>query len=161
MAVEIVFSVVLGLFFVFYLIQAMQIPNVGDTSDLLGASGFPEIIGTLALLVLLLIAANAIREKKAVQLPLFDLRLPEGRVLVANVGLLAGYVALLNILGFAVSTMLYLFIAPASFGYSKWRTLTVFSVLGSALLVGVFGTVFFVPLPRGIGLFRDLSYLVY
>ena len=64
-------------------------------------------------------------------------------------------------LGFAVSTMLYLFIAPASFGYSKWSMLTVFSIAGAVVLVGVFGTVFYVPLPRGIGLFRELSYLVY
>ena len=161
MAAERIFNTILGLAFVFYLYQAVQLPDVDDTGDVLGASGFPLVIGLLALLVLLLITIRAVREGTGERLPLFDLRLPEGRLLLANVGLLAGYIVLLNILGFAVSTMLYLFIAPTSFGYSKWRTLTAFSVAGSVLLVGVFGTAFYVPLPRGIGLFRELSYLVY
>ena len=161
MGVEVIFIIILGLFIAFYLYQARELPDINNTGDLLGASGFPQIIGALALLVLLLITISVVREKKAVQLPLFDLRLPEGRLLLVNVCVLAGYIVLLNVLGFAVSTLLYLFIAPSSFGYDNWKKLSVFSVVGSLLLVGVFGIVFVVPLPRGIGLFRELSYLVY
>jgi hypothetical protein len=161
MAIEVIFNVIVGLFIVFYLYQAMQLPNIDDTVDILGASGFPQIIGVLALLVLLFITINTIKEKKPVELALFNLRLPEGRLLLVNICLLASYIVLLSILGFAISTMLYLFIAPTSFGYSKWRLLTAFSVVGALVLVSVFGSVFYVPLPRGIGLFRELSYLVY
>jgi putative tricarboxylic transport membrane protein len=161
MAIEVIFNIILGLLIVFYLYEAMQLPNIDDTVDVLGASGFPQIIGVLALLVLLFITINTIRENKAVQISLFNLRLPEGRLLLVNIFFLASYIVLLSILGFAVSTMLYLFIAPTSFGYSKWRLLTFFSVVGALVLVSVFGSVFYVPLPRGIGLFRELSYLIY
>jgi len=161
MAVEIIFTLILGLFIAFYLFTVMQLPNLNDTLDVLGASGFPQFIGMLGLLVLLFILINTVKEKKAVDLPLFNPGLPEGRLLLVNILLLAAYIALLNILGFALSTLLYLFIAPASFGYSKWQLLTVFSLVGAILLVGVFGSVFYVPLPRGIGVFQELSYLVY
>ena len=161
MAIEVIFNIILGLLIVFYLFEAMQLPNIDNTVDILGASGFPQIIGILALLVLLVISYRVVREKKVVQISLFNVRLQEGRLLLVNIFLLAGYIALLSILGFAVSTLLYLFIAPTSFGYSKWRLLTFFSVVGSLVLVSVFGSVFYVPLPRGIGLFRELSYLVY
>ena len=139
----------------------MQLPNIEDTVDILGASGFPQIIGVLALLVLVFISIRTVRENKAVQISMFNLRLPEGRLLLVNICLLASYIVLLSILGFAVSTLLYLFIAPTSFGYNKWRMLTVFAVVGSVVLVSIFGSVFYVPLPRGIGLFRELSYLIY
>ena len=158
---EIIFSVILGLFVVLYLIAAVQLPDDPETLDTLGASGFPQIIGILALLVLLFLTFRAVREKKPVGLPLLNTAMPEGRLLLANVGLLGGYIVLLNILGFAVSTLLYLFIAPTSFGFCRWRLLAVFSLAGSVALVAMFGTVFYVPLPRGIGLFRELSYLLY
>lgn len=161
MAAEIIFNIILGLLIVLYLFFAVQLPTLNDTADVLGANGFPQYIGVLALLVLAIISFTVIRKKQAVEIPLFNPTLPEGRLLLANIFLLAGYIGLLNILGFAVSTLLYLFIAPTTFGYSKWRLLTVFSVVGAILLVSLFGTVFYIPLPRGIGLFRELSYLVY
>ena len=82
MAIEVIFNIILGLLIVFYLYEAMQLPNIDDTVDVLGASGFPQIIGVLALLVLLFIPINTIRENKAVQISLFNLRLPEGRLLL-------------------------------------------------------------------------------
>ena len=161
MAIEIIFNIILSLFIVFYIYNAMQLPTIDNTGDILGASGFPQIIGILAMLVLLLITITAIKSKTALQLPVFNLKLPKSRMLLVNIFLLAAYIVLLNILGFAVSTLLYLFIAPTSYGYCKWKLLTVFSVVGAVVLVSVFGSVFYVPLPRGIGLFRALSYLVY
>ena len=82
-------------------------------------------------------------------------------MLLTNVFLLGGYVGVLDFLGFAVSTALYLFAAAASIGYRKWLLLTVFSTATAAVMTGVFGALFFVPLPRGVEFFRELSYLVY
>jgi putative tricarboxylic transport membrane protein len=161
MAIEIVFNIIVGLGIVFYLYQAMQLPATENSTDVFGAGGFPEIVGILSLIVLAFITIKVIKEKNPVTIPLFDLKLPEGRMLLANILLLAAYIVLLDILGFAISTALYLFIAPASIGYQKWELLTTFSILGSALLVGIFGALFLVPLPRGIGFFRELSFLIY
>lgn len=161
MAIEIIFNIIVGLGIVLYLYLATQLPVTDNSADVFGAGGFPEIVGILGLIVLGFITIKTIKEKKAVHIPLFNLALPEGRMLLVNVFLLAGYIVLLNILGFAVSTLLYLFIAPASIGYRKWGLLTAFSIVSAAVLVSIFGTVFYVPLPRGIGVFRELSYLIY
>ncbi len=161
MAAEIVFNCILGLFIAVYLAKVLRLPDLEDTLDTLGASGFPQIIGVLALLLLVLLTVRALRSKSPVDLPLLDIKRAEGRLLLLNIALLAGYIILLNILGFAVSTILYMFIAASSFGYDKWTRLTLFSAIASVALVIMFGTVFYVPLPRGIGIFRELSFLVY
>jgi putative tricarboxylic transport membrane protein len=161
MAIEIVFNIIIGLGIVFYLYNATQLPTTDNPADVFGAGGFPEIIGSLALAVLVLITIKVIKEKRPIDIPMFRLGRPEGRMLVTNVILLAAYIALLNVLGFALSTALYLFVAAASIGYRKWGLLTLFSIVASAMLVGIFGTVFYVPLPRGIEFFRELSYFIY
>ena len=161
MAIEIVFNLIVGIGIAFYLFKAMQLPPTDNPTDVLGAGGFPIIIGILGLIALILITLKVIKERHPVHIPMFDLKLPEGRMLVVNVIILATYVALLDVLGFAVSTALYLFIAAGSIGYRKWGLLTVFSLVTSTVLVVVFGTVFYVPLPRGIEFLRELSYLVY
>lgn len=161
MAIELIFNIIVGLCIVFYLFKATQLPPTDNPIDILGAGGFPIVIGILGLIVLTLITIKVVKEKHHIHIPMFDMRLPEGRMLVLNVIILAAYVALLDILGFAISTALYLFVAAASIGYRKWGLLTVFAVVTSAVLVVVFGTVFYVPLPRGIEFLRELSYLVY
>lgn len=161
MVIELLFNIILGLLIVLYLYQALQMPGFDDSLDLLGASGFPQLLGFLALMVLLAISVKKFRSKKHNDLMLLNIRSPEGILLLVNMGLIGIYILLLNILGFTVSTLLYLFIAPTTFGYTKWKLLAVFSLLGAAILVGIFGVVFYVPLPRGIGMFRELSYLIY
>ncbi len=161
MAIELVFNIILGLCFAFYLFTATQLPATDNPIDILGAGGFPIIIGILGLIVLAMVTLKVVKDKHHVHIPMFDLKLPEGRMLVVNVILLAAYVALLDVLGFAVSTALYLFIAAASIGYRKWGRLVVFSLLTATVLVVVFGTVFYVPLPRGVEFLRELSYLIY
>lgn len=161
MAVELVFNFIVGLGIAFYLFTATQLPATDNPIDILGAGGFPIIVGILGLIVLAMITIRVVKEKHHIHIPMFDLKLPEGRMLVLNVIILAAYVALLDVLGFAVSTALYLFIAAASIGYRKWGLLAVFALVTSAVLVVVFGTVFYVPLPRGIEFLRELSYLVY
>jgi len=161
MAIELIFNIIVGLCIAFYLFTAMQLPPTDNPIDLLGAGGFPIIIGILGLIVLAMITLKVIKEKHHIHIPMFDMKLPEGRMLVLNVIILAAYIALLDIIGFAISTALYLFVAAASIGYRKWGLLTVFSVVTSAVLVGVFGAVFYVPLPRGVDFLRELSYQVY
>lgn len=158
---ELLFNLLLALAVILYLVAAGQLPESGDSLDTLGASGFPLMIGVAALLVMAGLTARLLRQGNAAGSGLRETPLPDTRLMLVNVGMLAGYILLLNVLGFAVSTLLYLFIAPTTFGYSNWQRLGMYALIGSIALVVVFGTVFFVPLPRGIGVFRELSYLVY
>ena len=161
MVIELVFNIILGAGLIFFMVESMGLPAGENPNDIFGASGFPEILSILALIVLIFITVTVFREKRKINIPMFNLRSADGRKLVINVLLLAGYVALLNVLGFCITTVLYLFSGAVAIGYRKWVTLTIFSIVTTAVLVVVFGSVFYVPLPRGVGMLRELSYMIY
>ena len=161
MAIEIVFNILIGLGVLFYLAQAIQLPSTDNPADVLGAGGFPIIIGIIALIGLAMITIHTIKEKRKVDIPMLNLRSIDGRMVFINVLVLAAYVGLLDVIGFVLSTLIYLVAAPLSMGYRKPVLLAVFSSVTTAVMTVVFGIVFYVPLPRGVELFRDLSYLIY
>ncbi len=161
MALELIFNIILGAGIVFFMVESINLPAGENPNDIFGASGFPEILSILALIVLVFITVTVLKEKKKINIPMFDLRSEDGRKLVVSVLLLAGYVALLNFLGFCIATLMYLFSGAVAIGYRKWVTLAIFSVVTTAVLVAVFGSVFYVPLPRGVGILRELSYMIY
>lgn len=161
MAIELVFNVLLGLCVLLYLAQAIQLPSTDNPADVLGAGGFPIIIGIIALIGLVMITVHTIKEKRKVDIPMLNLRSIDGRMVFINVLVLAAYVGLLDIVGFVLATLIYLIVAPLSMGYRKPAILAIFSILTTVVMVVVFGIVFYVPLPRGIEFFRDLSYMIY
>ena len=161
MTIEIVFNILVGLGIVFYLANALQFPTTDNPADVLGAGGFPIIVGILGLIVLAMVTIRVVKEKHKIHIPMLELHTVDGRMLVTNVILLAAYVGLLDIVGFILSTLVYLVACPLSIGYRKPGLLCIFSVLTTTVLVGVFGVLFYVPLPRGMEIFRELSYMIY
>ena len=161
MTIELVFNALIALVVLFYLAQAIQLPTTDNPADVLGAGGFPIIIGVIALIGLAMITIHTIKEKRKVDIPMLNLRSIDGRMVFINVLLLAGYVGLLDVIGFVLATFAYLVAAPLSMGYRKPVVITIFASVTTAVMVVVFGIVFYVPLPRGVELFRDLSYLIY
>ncbi len=161
MAAELVFNSLLGLGIVFYLVQAFSLPPTDNPTDVLGAGGLPIILGILGLVVLAAITVRVMREKTTVKIPMFDLRSLDGRSLALNVLLLFAYMMLLEVVGFIISTLLYLPVACWFIGYRKPLTLAVFTVAVTTAFTVVFGILFVVPLPRGAGLLRELSYMIY
>lgn len=161
MAIEIVFNILIGLGVLFYLAQAIQLPATDNPTDVLGAGGFPIIIGVIAMIGLAMITIHTIKEKRKVDIPMLNLRSIDGRMVLINVVLLAAYVGLLDIIGFVLATLIYLVVAPLSMGYRKPVVLAIFASVTTVVMVVVFGIVFYVPLPRGVELFRDLSYMIY
>jgi hypothetical protein len=158
---ELLFNLVLAAGIGGYLVLSIQLPGTDNPSDVLGAGGFPIAIGVLGLIVIAAITVRVARTKTPVHVPLFEPGSVDGRSLMVNVALLLGYVALLEVLGFAISTFAYLLAAGWTIGYRKPGMLFLFALLVAGLLTVVFGTVFAVPLPRGVGPIRELSYLVY
>lgn len=161
MAIEIAFNILIGLGVLFYLAQAIQLPATDNPADVLGAGGFPIVIGIIALIGLAMITIHTIKEKRKVDIPMLNLRSIDGRMVFINVLVLAAYVGLLDVVGFVLATFAYLVAAPLSMGYRKPLVLAVFSSITTAVMTVVFGIVFYVPLPRGVEFFRDLSYLIY
>lgn len=161
MAAELIFNCLVGLGIVFFLAQAFSLPQSDNPGDVLGAGGFPVILGILGLIVLAVITAQVLRAKTRVKIPMFDLGTVDGRSLALNVVLLLAYVAVVDVIGFVLSTLLYLLAAGWTIGYQKPLRLAVYSAAVTVTLTVVFGLLFVVPLPRGIGLLRELSYTIY
>ena len=161
MAAELIFNCLMGLGIVFFLVQASFLPQSDNPTDILGAGGFPVILGVLGLIVLAIITVRVIREKTQIKVPMFDLGSLDGRSLALNVVLLFVYIMVLDAIGFVLSTLLYLPIAGWSIGYHKPLRLALYTAAVTVVLTGVFGILFLVPLPRGVGVLRELSYMIF
>ena len=158
---EMIFNIVMGVFILFYLVLSFLLKKESLTGDALGAGGFPIILGVIGLAILVLITVKIVKEKTKIPIPLLNLKSVEGKVLALNIVILSAYLLLMDIIGFALSTLLFLFGSARGLGYKKTVVLSLFSLLLTGILVVTFGKFFFVPLPRGIGIFRELSYFIY
>jgi len=158
---EMIFNIVMGLFILFYLVLAFFLKKESLTGDALGAGGFPIILGVIGLAALVFITVKISKDKTKIPIPLLNLKSVEGKMLVLNVFILSAYLLLMDIIGFTLSTLLFLFGSARGLGYKKPVALSLFSLLLTGILVITFGRFFFVPLPRGMGIFRELSYFIY
>jgi hypothetical protein len=73
----------------------------------------------------------------------------------------AAYFLLVGIVGFLISTMLFCAGLPPLLGYRDWRRLAVFSIGFTASVYVVVIVLMRIALPRGIGVFRDISVFFY
>ena len=158
---EMIFNILMGVFILFYLVLSFLLKKESLTGDALGAGGFPMILAVIALALLVLITVKIAKDKTKIPIPLLNLKSAEGRVLGLNIVILSAYLLLMDVIGFALSTLLFLFGSTRGMGYKKTIMLSLFSLLLTVALVATFGKFFFVPLPRGIGIFRELSYFIY
>lgn len=73
----------------------------------------------------------------------------------------AFYVALQVFIGFIFAGLLLTTISLILFGYRKKAMIAVVAIVFTVIFTLGFGKFLFVPLPRGIGVFRSFSYLMY
>ncbi|SCZ79378.1 tripartite tricarboxylate transporter TctB family protein [Acidaminobacter hydrogenoformans] len=158
---EIIFNVIIAIFMIAYLFLAAQFNVTTVTGDIVGAGGYPKVLAILGLLLLLIISFNVMKNKNTIRIPMLDLKSKDGKAVLLNVVMLTGYLIMMNTIGFLLSTPLYLFGSTRLMGYKKYVPLLIYTAILSTVLVVIFGKVFYVPLPRGIGIFRELSYSFY
>lgn len=171
---NLVLGVITILFSVFFLIYALQIPEA-RSSSVVGSAGWPIIILTFMLVMGILQIIKTIRQTKrdcnkvAEELSENDNEQQvEGKdnekingshwyVLVA----IALYVLLLPIIGFLfVTPLLFLFLAWL-FGMRKKIHLIMTTLLSYIVFVLLFIYALGIPFPRGIGIFRTISFWIY
>lgn len=158
---EMIFNLFLAAIMLAYLFFATQISGTSVTGDIFGAGGFPVVLAILGLILIFFISIHVIRNKTKVKIPMFDFKSQDGKAVILNVSVLTGYLIMMNYIGFLFSTPLFLFGSAKLMGYKKMGALLIYTVVLSAILIIVFGKVFYVPLPRGVGIFRELSYSIY
>ncbi len=127
--------------------------------DILGEMGFPIFIASLAVILAIIIFAKSFKKAGSIE-KMFAFNKPETGM-VTTILCLAFYIGTMNIIGFTLSTLLFTFFNARLMGYKNNKVLAIFSLILTALIVLAFGKLFLVPLPRGISIFRELSYLIY
>ncbi len=158
---EIVFNSVVALFILVYMFFAMQLGQSNTEGDIFGAGGFPLVIAVLGIIVLMIITKDVLKNKKKINIPMFNLKTVSGKAVTLNVLAVSLYIVLLNFVGFMIATPIFLVTSAKSMGYKEHRALAIYTILVSVVLIFVFGKIFYIPLPRGIGVFRELSYFIY
>jgi len=137
---------------------------IGTTisTDYCGAGGFPRLVIALALLLLVYDSVMTFKKLKKTEKnekPVFE---KQGmRLLLTGVILLGLYVLVIEILGYIVSTVLFIFLFIKAMGYKSNVKAVLFTVVTVAALVIVFGNIFDTQLPRGFGFLKEISFYLY
>jgi len=160
---EMVFSGVFALILLGFIFFGLQIPHQSNPADLVEASGFPLIFAILALGLLvweIFSRYRTLRKAGATEdAGSFDIKqVPKVAVIIAMSII---YIVFVGSLGFTILSLVFLFIAMNLLGSKKQWVNALFSVLTVAALVLVFGKFFGISLPRGAGIFRELSFYLY
>jgi len=161
---EIVFTLGIMAFLGVMLFFSLGLPGESLEGDVLGAAGFPILViatGFLLCVLLLVKQAGARRGDAEGGEKILDISTPAGKAVALSAIALALYLGIMNVVGFIVSTLAFTILSALVMGYRKYGKLVLFAVIGTGALFGLFGKVFYVPLPRGVGIFRELSYLLY
>ncbi|UAL48021.1 tripartite tricarboxylate transporter TctB family protein [Sutcliffiella horikoshii] len=162
------YSIVI-LFALSFMMMTPQI-KITNASFIIGPRSWPYILLTLMIsLALFGILKNYILSKKMKMIEpgeLVEEHEPEKTVFKLSIPMISLimliiYVLLLNVIGFVISTPLFLYGISLLLGQKKQLYSVIFGFVTTVVFVGLFSVLLSIPLPRGIGVFRQLSLLFY
>lgn len=140
-------GLVIGIFSIIFLILSYQLPAY--TYAIVDADMIPKGLGWLLLLLSILLFFQRDNEteeqKKRRQLPKSEVK-----VLVVVALLIFLYIFLLEILGFIIVTMLFIFFCSRYLGYESLRTNIIVSIVFPLVLYTIFVYLLQISLPQGI-----------
>lgn len=157
---EMVFNVAIGALLLTFLVGGTAISPETVASDLLGSSGVPMLFAGIGLVLLGFSVFEGRKTKDASKKQ--EAADPAGvKKALAVMAALLAYIIVLPYCGFAIGTTGLAYASVRIIGYRKRLKSLLFSFILTAVLVVVFGRVFFIALPRGIGLIKEISYFLY
>lgn len=157
---ELIFHALLFVLMMFLFITSFSFPilNIGGK---LGAAWWPQVVLTLGMVLLLVSAILLIRKGRAA----FDEkeRIEKKEIISLATSSLIFIVALLSIrtIGFLVSAWIIVLGFMIQLGARKVWVIAVSSVVIALIFTLLFGRFMMVSLPRGMGIFRAISYYIY
>lgn len=152
----------------FFLMSTTEIQSANKTT-ILGPKAWPSIILILMLVLAIMgVIKTFITSKKAAvaQVENSEIEEPERRLFnipfsLVSIFSIILYTVGLYVFGFIISTVLFLYLLTQLLGAKKQLVIILLSVILTAVFVWLFSIVLSVPLPRGIGIFREFSLLFY
>ncbi|WNS75358.1 tripartite tricarboxylate transporter TctB family protein [Bacillus sp. DTU_2020_1000418_1_SI_GHA_SEK_038] len=154
---EVIFHVVLIVIMGLFGKESFAI-STGRSADPIGPAGFPQVLIGIILILLLISLFNSIRKMKA----------GEGKealnINVAYFGLIIGivvFIVLNDFISFTLASIAFCFLLFYLLGQKKYLKMSINSIIIAGAFTLIFGKVLSVPLPRGIGFIKELSYFLY
>lgn len=167
---ELIFDFFLMLLFIGMLFWSNGIAATTIRNDHMGSAGFPRLIAIAAIVLLtitigkkVLALVRSSQEASQTNQPT-NATQPSRDLLIRTLSLiilLFLYIVFLKHLGFVLETVLFIFVSLFILGERKYFQSLIFSLGFTALLVIVFGRIFFIALPRGTGWLREISYFLF
>lgn len=159
-----IFPILSTLFSLFFLIMALLLPK---TPQGIGPGGWPSVILGLMLILSLLLLIKTYRSHQQVGADQ-EVKEEQGEHVTSRsyrhwlvLGISVLYFFLMPYIGFVVATPLYLIAVARLLGMTGWLKIICLSIICSAFFIYLFAITLMLPLPRGLGLFRTLSLLLY
>jgi hypothetical protein len=159
--VNLVAGLVLAAFCVL-LLWVTYLPQQESLSSSLDSMYWPRLVLWSLLAFSLILSADRLWSRLLVpDEPSDDAAAASGSFPVIALACCAVYFVLIGLIGFLISTVLFCAAFPVLLGIRDWRRLAIFS-LGLTGAVWLLVTVLMhVALPRGAGIFRDISLFLY
>ncbi len=159
---ELLFNGFIGLVLLIFFMESRKIEEITISSDKIGASGFPQIIIAVSFILLIYISYKYIQDrKKDGSKSNLSFKDSGFKTMIISIGLLAAYIFTMNIIGFILGTFIFSILASRIMKYDERLKILIFSSVLTVSITLIFGKLFFVSLPRGIGILREMSYLIY
>ena len=141
---------------------AGRFPAPGISAGQISPSFWPRaiLLGVISLCVLKM--ANLViyhRSTLYVKIPFS--KSSNQKVLVGSIFMVFGYVFAIQVFGFFLSCLVFLWGFTYLGGWRRKIYLSVISIVGAISITYLFVKVIYIPLPRGLGVFHDFSILIY
>lgn len=151
---HVIMIVIMGLFFN----ESLHI-TTGRTADPIGPAGFPQGIIVLITLLLIISLFNALKKMKSNSetKEALNLNATYFGVLLSIVV----FIILNEIISFTLASIIFCFALFFLLGQKKYFRMLLNSIIIAIVFSFVFGNILTVPLPRGTGIIKELSFFLY
>ncbi|MDQ0338189.1 cell division protein FtsW (lipid II flippase) [Caldalkalibacillus uzonensis] len=174
---NLVIAIVTIVFSFFFLIQAIQIPD-SRAQTAVPPNFWPTFILSLMLVLGIILLAKTLIEARMQKresgqteteqtveeeehVSVYEPELKYPFRLWAIILSLTVFIITLPYLGFILASLLFILVVSWVMGVKKWIPLLGASVISTAVFVFIFTKLLHLPLPRGVGFFRELSLFFY
>lgn len=160
---EIIFHVFLLVLMGVFFNESMDI-NTARMTDPIGPAGFPQVVVILTVLLLVPSLYKAVKAYKA------SLAVNSGEKekikeldpgFLAILAVIVVFVLVINFVGFWFGAALIVSSVMFILNERKPVKMALTTVISAIAFTFVFGNILSIPLPRGIGIFESVSYLLY
>jgi len=146
---------------VFFYVQTFSFPSIAGYEEM-GPEFWPRLTLTGIVILALIIMIGSILERRRGTSPKVESKEKKNTArAVVCAGILFFFIISISYIGFLLSAFLSMMVLAYVLGERNKLLLLFFSFVMVGMIYLSFGKLLFVPMPRGVWIFRELSYYLY